>query len=281
MYWFGCVRNETIVENLKADRSIDLQNSIENLYATFLRYRLPEGWNSVLYDPLFTREATLRSTPVRKLTSQDLSVYSWKAMTTWGSVEDFKHFLPRLLELMTPWEENGIGGFDPMMIGHKLSYAQWTKWPEREQSAVHDFYLALWSLEIMNTSLSRGRSLQLLSTIAHAEASLTEFIEQWESDMDDPVLSFNATMQLANSFGDHCSPGLDCFKVLNDLYERLEVQNEQVANWIYSDNMLQRMEDAYFCWADEPNAERFSHAHKWLDVLRQEREWKKSESESC
>ena len=64
-------------------------------------------------------------------------------MTTWGTEEDFKHFLPRLLELVTA-EESITDVVDSEVLLGKLAYADWTHWPSEEQKAVNDYLNALW-----------------------------------------------------------------------------------------------------------------------------------------
>ena len=64
--------------------------------------------------------------------TRDLDHYAPKAMTTWGSVNDFKHFLPAIFErslggqLGTPFE---------IVLG-KLGYGEFENWPEHEKAAV-------------------------------------------------------------------------------------------------------------------------------------------------
>lgn len=69
-------------------------------------------------------------------TAEQLHRYAFKAMTTWGDVDDFKWFLPRLLEL--------AGELDFDLVLGKVAYAHWTEWPARERDAVRAFLLAEW-----------------------------------------------------------------------------------------------------------------------------------------
>ncbi len=78
--------------------STSLTIAIERLYQVFSRYKvlgMVEGCPHCVSDE---DKAKLHSKPLRKLEPDDVSRYSWKAMTTWGDVSDFKYFLPRLLE---------------------------------------------------------------------------------------------------------------------------------------------------------------------------------------
>ncbi|MCO6044503.1 hypothetical protein NG895_11360 [Aeoliella sp. ICT_H6.2] len=268
------------MSDITANREAQLKECIEELYATFGGYRLPEGWREQLCDPKFTKEEILRSTPLRKLTGADLTPYHWKAMTTWGTEEDFKHFVPRLLELIVPRvvpiESDMASELEPCMVSNKLRYGRWSSWPEREREAIHRFYLALWSALLASDSKVLAAPRVWLSIIAHAEDSIAEFLEIWDSDLHDEELAYVATTHLATSVGVYDWPAISCHKVLEDYYAKLDAQNAEAVEWILSDRIFQLMEDAFFRWQDTPEAEHFSQAHHWLALLRQERRWKRS-----
>ncbi len=80
--------------------------------------------------------------PLRELSADDLGFYAHKAMTTWGNVNDFKHFLPRLLELLHLDCNNNW--FDLHAITVKLQYGNWHQWPQNEQEAIGQFIFADW-----------------------------------------------------------------------------------------------------------------------------------------
>lgn len=77
---------------------------------------------------------------LRELQGEDLSRYAFKAMTTWGNVNDFKHFLPRILELMRGDELN----IHASTVLGKLKYGRWGSWESAEQKAVTAFLIAWW-----------------------------------------------------------------------------------------------------------------------------------------
>ncbi|HLP51858.1 MAG TPA: hypothetical protein VK154_13310 [Chitinophagales bacterium] len=67
-------------------------------------------------------------------------MFTHKALTTWGEVEDFKHFLPRIFELMATSEFA-----DDVTILYKLDYGEFDTWDETEKDAVKQFLLAWWA----------------------------------------------------------------------------------------------------------------------------------------
>lgn len=109
--------------------------ALEALYAAFSRY---DGTHleGCPHCVSFGDSAALRRAPVRGL-GGEIHRYLFKAMTTWGTEEDFKHFVPRLLELYA-------SSTDAWLLCDKLAYARWRSWPELERGAVEGYLLSLW-----------------------------------------------------------------------------------------------------------------------------------------
>lgn len=154
-----------------------VESALEALYATFSRY----GGTHLEGCPhcvSFEDSAALRRTPLRQLAAE-LDRYLFKAMTTWGGEEDFKHFLPRLLELYA-------ASADASLLCDKLVYARWRSWAEIEQRAVETYLLALWRAGLTE----RGPPLPddpLLETILALDLDLAPYdprtmLDAWRSE---------------------------------------------------------------------------------------------------
>jgi hypothetical protein len=117
----------------------------ESLYTTFARYPLKPTLRGCPCCVSEADKSRLHVAPLRELTSEDLSRYAWKAMSTFGDEEDFKHFLPRMLELMAL----GDSPVDDDLLLHKLEYAKWRTWPAEEVQAVEAFLLEWWQSSLM------------------------------------------------------------------------------------------------------------------------------------
>jgi len=122
--------------------NLELHEAIEQLYKTFNKYPAnPNMDGSPMYHDLAQWNRALLAKPLRELSmDEDLNVYYAKAMTTWGNVNDFKHFLPRILELLTIMP---TGILEEVAL-NKLHYGHYEAWPAVEQAAVHRFLLAFW-----------------------------------------------------------------------------------------------------------------------------------------
>ncbi|MBX3246062.1 MAG: hypothetical protein KF901_02645 [Myxococcales bacterium] len=79
----------------------------------------------------------LTHAPLRELTDRQLARFAFKAMTTWGELDDYRHFLPRILEL------HALGapfpGYLTHVIAGKLRRGELARWPNDEREAVTSF----------------------------------------------------------------------------------------------------------------------------------------------
>ncbi|EFH85170.1 hypothetical protein [Ktedonobacter racemifer] len=80
--------------------TITLQETIEHIYTTFSSYLLHHPVEGCPHCISHEDQERIASKPLRELTEEDLRRYTLKALTTWGDVNDLKHFLPRMLELV-------------------------------------------------------------------------------------------------------------------------------------------------------------------------------------
>ena len=114
-----------------------LAEAIQDLYRVFKPYQVrrhPEGCPCCVSD---ADKRRLFSKPLTELSPEDLGRFAWKVLTTWGTVEDLKHFLPRLLELValdecTPFETEVLFG--------KLRLGGWTAWPDSQRESLACFH---------------------------------------------------------------------------------------------------------------------------------------------
>lgn len=112
--------------------------AVEGLYRTFARYPLRACIEGCPHCRLEDAEARLHTAPLRALSPDDLAAFASKAMTTFGDVDDFRHFLPRLAELAT-----FRTGWELPQLCRKLVYAHWESWAEPERAAIEAWLQAL------------------------------------------------------------------------------------------------------------------------------------------
>ncbi|UII24901.1 hypothetical protein LVD15_16505 [Fulvivirga maritima] len=117
-----------------------LKHSIENLYKDFEKYKATDMTGNPLYEDLSEWNQDLLSKPLRELNEDNLSRFTGKVLTSWGSVNDYKHFLPRIFELTaylrTPYEV--------WIVLQKLILAEFQNWADEEKNGIYGFMVALW-----------------------------------------------------------------------------------------------------------------------------------------
>jgi hypothetical protein len=129
----------------------NLKIAIENLYDTFSQYTTAGIYHCDCGCIKEEDVQKLQSRSLRELQADDLVSYHGSALYTWGELEHYKHFLPRIFELYASKREYAQTGL--YEIGRKLEYAKWTEWPSNEVQAIKDLVLADW-IEFVNDSTS-------------------------------------------------------------------------------------------------------------------------------
>ena len=166
------------------DTSGLIADTIEDLYRTFAGYRLGPHVEGCPHCVTDRDHARIYSGPLHSLTAVDLDRYAFKAMTTWGDEHDFRHFLPRILELMVSGAPDW--SVDTEVVLGKLAYANWRTWPEREQAALQSFLRVRWSAglsqdaaESMEPEGSHFDADAWLCGIALAGDEIAPYVEAW------------------------------------------------------------------------------------------------------
>ncbi|MFK0163308.1 hypothetical protein [Rhizobium sp. NPDC090279] len=194
-------------------------------YAAFAEYPSREILHA---SPLRDAEKILRklsSAPLAKLSGDALGGYAMSAMTTVGDVDDYRHYLPRILQhaLLTPGEP----GFDPLMILSKLEYANWCQWPASERLAVGNVFHASW----VYARLQHPDELDAMNWFMCAirlEKDINSVLDLWLSN-----LTPNSALQLADVISQ--SDGLPCGR---SFWKDLDLATRRtILGWLCGDGL--------------------------------------------
>jgi len=120
------------------------------------------------------------------LSVDELSGYAGWAMTTVGEVEDYKHFLPRILELAV-----SSGVLEPEIVASKLRYGHWQDWPPQEKSALIDVFCEA-CVQALDEHTDEYDASCWFCGMAKLAIDLQPTMQAWES-----ASSSNAALQLA------------------------------------------------------------------------------------
>jgi hypothetical protein len=125
---------------------LECDSAIERLYEVFGAYRfrqsmpccVPHCFDQAEIDALGMR-------PLRDLDPDELHRFARQLLLTCGETQDFKYFLPRLLELIVRTRPEFV---DAQIIVGKLPTAAWHTWSSVERAAVNASLEAWWRLEL-------------------------------------------------------------------------------------------------------------------------------------
>ncbi len=173
-----------------------LSAQIRNVYRVFAKYEI-EAEGEACPHCAHAGFKALFHRPIRHLTAAELQPYSFKALTTWGDLANFKRFLPRLFELLAL---RGFDRLDPEILFSKLTYAGWGNWPDQEQRAIQAYFHALWQA-ILNhpgseTLFTPADS--LLCGLGQAENDLAPYLSLWQAQSSADAAAHLAAFILQN-----------------------------------------------------------------------------------
>lgn len=151
--------------------------AIERSYAVFAAYRVPRSFAA---SPLQDGDKMFRpltGRPLSALSENDLGAYAFSALTTAGNDRDYRHFLPRILDLAL--RPNSQPGLSPVVIAGKLDYCGWRAWPSNEIDCIESFFALAWAFALSSPP-DLTEAPDWLAGIARAQMDLDGALKTWE-----------------------------------------------------------------------------------------------------
>ncbi|MCZ2355977.1 MAG: hypothetical protein LC115_04690 [Bacteroidia bacterium] len=231
-----------------------LKISIEKLYDIFAKYQgLSKLEGSPLYDDLATWNKQIRSKKLRELTDEDLSLFAGKVILTWGDENDYRFYLPRILELTAELKTP----YDIWTLYSRLEDANWKSWDVEEQTAINDFTIELWNnLLTDNSEKAEWEFKDYFHSIAYFYPDFSEIIKVWETND-----SFASIKHLTNYIFEERQHLFGNNYI--DSIEKNTKNIEQFKTWLTSDNILKKIEKAFYDNEKSEIAERLS----WVEQI--------------
>ena len=215
---------------------VELAAAVTGLYTEFAGYSHNHSMDFCPHCVSKADVALLYAHSLRELTAPDLEKYAFKAMTTWGDPDDFKHFLPRIFELLTV--PRGVTlAVDPEIVIGKLGYARWKEWPGNEQVAIVSF-LKAWMHWRLISEFSYSSYCELsncLESLAIVEKNLTPYLATWRADF---FATNNSRLNTAG-FLDFSQDALYKGKLT---WAANSLQAAQIINWLLEPDVLPLLE---------------------------------------
>jgi hypothetical protein len=114
------------------------KDMINTLYETFAPYHLreyiPGNCDCCNFD---NENENLHKKPLRELTEKDIMDYYYLAVSNLGDSKDFRHFLPRILELLV---DESTTLLEPKILIDKLLDAKFNEWSNPEQVTLRSYF---------------------------------------------------------------------------------------------------------------------------------------------
>jgi hypothetical protein len=145
------------------------------VYTAFARVRRPARVTGCPHCVAPEEDRPLLTRPLRSLTPGDLGRYAAKALATWGDEEDFRYFLPRLLDCA----RSGAFAYpDPQVVFGKLTRAGWRDWAAGERSAIEALLTAWWS-DTLARHPSEPEAGTVLCCLGATGVDLDPYLDRW------------------------------------------------------------------------------------------------------
>jgi hypothetical protein len=235
-----------------------MYDTIDNLYVTFAHYQLGDDFAGCDCCVGPEHSAKLAAPALRALTYADLERYSRKAISTWGNVQHFKHFLPRLLELSIQHRDDFL---DLAVVFGKIKYAQLDSWPQRERNAVNRFFDEYWEYQLNQPIVGTFEDSidTVLCALSNAFSSVERFLYAWTANS-----TANAKRHFAAFILNNDATLLKKGKLSNAFWDTTGQPHCEVVNWLQSDVVVDYFDDA----GDATFVEEFSYAWPQLMAIR-------------
>ena len=201
--------------------------------------------------------------PLKQLHFADLTDYCFSAMTTQGSVDDFRYLLPRLFEGVAT-EPCGV---NLETLFGKLQYAKWTTWPSAEVQVIKTYLRALWEKALNSFPLHEHLPAlfeieTMLASIAVAGEALEPYLELWSATQT--RAADEHLIQFVTMFGSDFSDGQTFHKAF---WANCRPQAKVLRQWLLRPDTLKRIENARDLLREDGFEHLFAPA---LNILKQQ-----------
>ena len=235
---------------------LQLQESIDNLYTVFSKYHgNPKMAGSSVYGQLHEWNQDLFSKSLKDLNDEDLARFTGKAMTTWGEVEDYKHFLPRIFELTAFYKTP----YEIWIAFEKLEYGDWQNWHTKEQEVIHEYMITLFENMLHDDSEdAKWNFSDYFIAISRFYPNFMLLLKIWRTTNTKASFMHLATFIINEAHSIFNKGNFDGFKILDEQVEALKT-------WLLAPESRTNIKQAYFKYEKEEFAQELSWAEQILN----------------
>ena len=210
----------------------NLSKALEGLYAAFAPYPEPIKLEGSSYENVTGMARSLKAAPLRLLSDDQIGPYAGSALLTVGSVADYKHYLPRIVELGVRGSEH-MGAAAPI-IAERLKRAAWRTWPEREQLSLKAAFRAAWSWSADQHPGCGASAEDWLCAIAALGEPVEPVLRDWSTrSSNEAVLQAAWVAMTARRLTSSSEDDLDYWNYVSPSVRKT------VADWVTGDEQLE------------------------------------------
>ncbi|MBN1500491.1 MAG: hypothetical protein JW982_10055 [Spirochaetes bacterium] len=208
----------------------EINNSINKLYEIFSNVPRPVKIDACPCCVDKKQIFTLLNKQLREITPDEMSGYASSVFLTAGSENDFRYFLPRILDILI----NNSGWWpDPEIIGRAMQSYGWNRFTENEQSAISNFFDSVLITDI-NSPDSDGDFINTwLCTVSY-------FYPDWDKYLEIITKKPKALVSLYE-----CHSNTLMRNKLSDGFWNDSPKDQEFINWINSDKIKSLIKNAY------------------------------------
>ncbi len=225
--------------------SPELRERIEGLYSAFTGYPLKPDTNACPCCHSEEDERMVHRKPLRQLGPEHLQKYATDALLVWGDEDTYRHFLPRIYELVATLQDPDFSDVGQEALFARLRYGVWWTWPESERNAIRAYLKALWQ-EVLNRPQDRNSNIaeieDWLRSIAQAEPNLQWYLDHW---LAAPGLESSFHLACLAAYTDILQPRPSGWMEARE-------QLKQLQNWVNSSAVKAKLMSAAQEWPSEP-----------------------------
>jgi hypothetical protein len=254
------------------DELAALRASVEELYPAFAAYPLRADVSGCAHCVTPNDLARIMSKPLRELRQDDLDPIASSVLLTWGTGEDFKHFLPRLFELIAT--DPGVMMLPEIVLG-RVRDARWQDWPRAERLAVNTYLTTVWRAVLAYApcylhpvggpmhSGCIGQADHALCAIGQAVDDLHPYLEAWRRSP-----SATAVYHLTAFFDANVQQLRKRQRLANGFWSARPAQMQQAIDWLRELARSEAFDGAYLAQPDAPCADSLAQLADRLRLLK-------------
>jgi hypothetical protein len=232
----------------------NLRQVFDRLYGVFSRYSLH---NFLLCTHCYSENeqkkirTALQSQPLRKFpeTRDDLSYVIWDLPYVSGQVNNYKYFLPRLLEiaLAEPSSTERV-----TLLANQFIYLKWQQWPSDEREIVLEVLKVAWEEGVAGSLAEKWDEREIVElliaydVLGGASEILLKF---W-----DTANSFEAGYQLANFIYFDLDLVIASDGRHGSIWRESPATKERLKHWLLRDEIKSKLETIYLEHPDKEGA---------------------------